>query len=192
MLPVYRPLIGRCVELPYRLTKPDSHALPRPASTSHVPTRRPTINHRCARLSHTMPRTSTAALSVVPGLRTVERVKAPKDLTAAQRTIFEAIVGAKPPDWFIATDVPMLVELTRHMARADEVERLLRELPDGDVDGLDKLARMADRETQRIAMLMTRLRLTPQSRYVADSKKLGTSGAGDALGALMDLESYGR
>lgn len=139
-----------------------------------------------------MPRTSTAALSVVPGLRAVDRVRAPKDLTATQRTIFQALVGSKPADWFIATDVPMLVELCRHMARADDIERLLRELAPQDVDGLDKLGRMADRETQRIAMLMTRLRLTPQSRYVPDSKKLGASGPGNEIEALMELESHGR
>lgn len=52
-----------------------------------------------------------------------------------------------------------------------------------DVESMDRAAAMLSRETGKITTLATRLRLTPQSRYTPDSKRLRDRGGGgiDAL-----------
>ncbi len=137
-----------------------------------------------------MPRKSAASLAVVPGLRTIPRLRPPRDLTPLQRSFFAHIVASKPADWFQASDLPLLVLLCRHLARADQIEEQLRLIDPMYTEAFDALARMADRESQRIAMLMTRLRLTPQSRYRPDSGKAAASGRGDPIDVLLSMEDH--
>jgi hypothetical protein len=47
-----------------------------------------------------MPRPSAASLAVLTPLRAIERVKAPRGLTAAQKGHFAALVASKPADHF--------------------------------------------------------------------------------------------
>lgn len=126
---------------------------------------------------------------MLPGLRRIERIRAPEGLTATQQAHFAAVVSAKPADFFKPCDLPLLVQLCRHLARADEIERRFRANPFLAVDDYDDLSRLADRETKSIASLMTRLCLTPQSRYRPDSAKHDAAGRGDPLDALLNLDA---
>lgn len=123
-----------------------------------------------------MPRKSAAALSVVTLPSGAKRLTAPKTLTPRQKAHFEALVSTKPAGFFHPCDEPLIIQLSRHLARADEVETQFRK--EGlDVETFDQLSRLADRESKQITSLMTRLRLTPQARYRPDSQKL--DGVGD-------------
>lgn len=130
-----------------------------------------------------MPRRSSASLGTLSGIRTVERLRPPRGLSAAQRGHFSALVASKPADHFQPCDLPLLVSLARHLALADAVAILLERADD--VDALERAARMLARETGRIASLATKLRLTPQARYVPDSKRLHERGGG-GIDAILE------
>lgn len=126
-----------------------------------------------------MPRKSAAAIATaafLPGLQRIERLRAPEDLTPQQQAHFAVVVAAKPADFFNPCDLPLLVQLSRHLARADVIENKFRANPFMPLDEYDDLSRLADRETKQITSLMTRLRLTPQSRYRPDSAKHDAAG----------------
>lgn len=123
-----------------------------------------------------MPRKSAAALAVVALPSGVKRLTAPKTLTPRQKAHFDALVGTKPAGFFHPCDEPLIIQLSRHLARSDEIETQFRK--EGlDVETFDQLSRLADRESKQITSLMTRLRLTPQARYRPDSQEL--DGIGD-------------
>jgi len=123
-----------------------------------------------------MPRKSAASLAVVALQPGVKRLTAPKTLTPRQKAHFDAVASTKPAGFFHPCDEPLIIQLSRHLARADEVETQFRK--EGlDVETFDQLSRLADRESKQITSLMTRLRLTPQARYRPDSQKL--DGVGD-------------
>ena len=113
-------------------------------------------------------RKSSAEMSVV-SITTIPRVKAPAGLPDGQATRINALIASKPADWFQPADMPLLVELARHMERADRIDAELRALAPEDLDGLKWLQPLANAESTRIQSLMRSLRLTPQSRYRADS-----------------------
>lgn len=119
----------------------------------------------------------------MPGLQAVERVRPPRGLTAPQEAHFAALVASKPAEHFQPCDVPLLVALARHLAMADAMAVLVEKA--AGVDALDRAAAMLARETGRITTLMTRLRLTPQARYVPDHKRLRGRGGG-GIGALIE------
>lgn len=123
-----------------------------------------------------MARRSAADLAILPGVHRLERIRPPRGLTAPQRAHFAALVASVPADRFAPADVPLLVALSRHLALADAMAVLVERADD--VDALDKAASMLSRETGRITALMTRLRLTPQSRYTPDAKRLRERGGG--------------
>lgn len=130
-----------------------------------------------------MPRRSSASLSVLTPLPTVERLRPPRGLTAPQRAHFAAVVAAVPADRFTHADVPLLVALSRHLALADACATLVENADD--TEAFDKAAAMLSRETGRITALMTRLRLTPQARYTPDNKRLRQRGGG-GIEALIE------
>ena len=122
-----------------------------------------------------MPRKSAAALSVVALQPGEKRLTPPKSLTARQKAHFNALVSTKPAGFFHPCDEALIVQLSRHLARSDEVEMQFR--TEGlTVETFDQLSRLADRESKQITSLMTRLRLTPQARYRPDSQKHDETG----------------
>ncbi|SEG30816.1 hypothetical protein SAMN05216242_1405 [Thauera chlorobenzoica] len=125
-----------------------------------------------------MPRKSAEAIAMagMPCLQRIERLRAPEDLSPQQQAHFGLVVAAKPADFFNPCDLPLLVQLSRHLARADVIENKFRANPFMLMDEYDDLSRLADRETKQITSLMTRLRLTPQSRYRPDSAKHDAAG----------------
>lgn len=124
-------------------------------------------------------RQSTAALSVVsaaPG----QRVVPPVGMLAAQKKVWCGVVSSRPADWFDTGSLGLLIEYCRHMVRADELERQIRKMmrvaavDDDDVmHQYEKILTMAHKETNAIAALATKMRLTQQSRY--DDKTANTA-----------------
>lgn len=116
---------------------------------------------------------SAADISVV-NITSIPRVRAPEGLTETQRARINALVASKPADWFQAADMPLLIELARHMDRADKIDAEMQALDDDDLEGFKWLQPLANAESVRIQSLMRSLRLTPQSRYRPDSSKANT------------------
>lgn len=123
---------------------------------------------------------SIAELSVV-SIDSKPRVKAPTGLPASQAERIATLIASKPADWFQAADMPLLVELARHLDRADKIDEEMQDLEPGDLKGLKWLQPLANAESARIQSLMRSLRLTPQSRYRADSVKANTPPAGPRI-----------
>ncbi|MDF0599917.1 hypothetical protein P1J78_04150 [Psychromarinibacter sp. C21-152] len=113
-------------------------------------------------------RKSASSVEVVK-LDSVERVKrpaAPDELTPEQKSIWAGIVDALPADWFSADNLPLLVQYVRHIVTARRAAQLIdaAEAEDPlDLDTLDRLYRMQDREGRAIASLATKMRITQQA-----------------------------
>lgn len=101
-----------------------------------------------------------------------QRLQAPKRLPVAHRKRIDELVRSKPADWFQVADMPLLIELARHMDRADRIDKEVRKLERDDLMGLRMLQQLANAESSRIQSLMRSLRLTPQARYRADAAKV--------------------
>jgi hypothetical protein len=125
-------------------------------------------------------RKSGASLSVsvtnLPG----QRPEPPKELTAEQADEWRAVVARMPADWFTRETYPLLVQFCRHVCRSREVEAVLAGFDmRSDVEGFDRLTKIAEREGRAVSSLATRMRLTQHSRY---SDK-GAHGAAARAGA---------
>jgi hypothetical protein len=117
---------------------------------------------------------STAALSLVP-LAPRQRATPPKDLSAAEKTLFRAVISTKPAEWFTADAAPLLAEYCRHAVMADRLARQIAdamravEKTEGDdrenLVVLDRLLAMRDRESKAVVAFARSLRLTMQARY---------------------------
>ena len=113
-------------------------------------------------------------MSLVP-LAPKQRATPPKELSAAEKNLFRAVVATKPADWFTADAAPLLAEYCRHAVMADRLARQIAdavkavEKPDGDAAGklvlLDRLLAMRDRESKAVVAFARSLRLTMQARY---------------------------
>lgn len=129
---------------------------------------------------------SLSAVTIIPG----QRPPPPPELTKEQAEAWKAIVAQKPVEWFDTAAQFLLIELCRHTAICGIVSQQLDSFPVDQIsteegcDRYDKLGRMLDRHSKAVAMLATKLRLAPQSRYepsVARSRhNNATAGSGAA------------
>jgi hypothetical protein len=133
-------------------------------------------------------RKSAASLSVVASLpAALQRPEPPKDLTVEQAAEWGAVVARMPAGWFTRETHQVLATYCRHVVNARRLAEVIEAFDPAwlsDEDGLkryDKLLAMADREGKAITMTATRLRLTPQARYTAQSAATAANktGAGD-------------
>lgn len=128
-----------------------------------------------------MPRQSAASLTVVSNLTTITRVAAPSGLSPSQVDLWNAVVSAKPADWFSPENAPILAEYVR---ACDMCERLSAKIEDtlaaedSDVGSVKALLDMRDKESKRVASLGTKLRLTQQSRYTPKAASTAGNRAG--------------
>lgn len=120
---------------------------------------------------------------IIPGVRRL----APGELESAEVKVWNEIVGELPPDWFTGDNAPLLKELCRHIAYADELAAEMKSvkvkiaalrLEPGPVAAktkavdqqrkvLHSLLRLHGYQSERIGNLATKLRMTNQSRYQA-------------------------
>lgn len=120
-------------------------------------------------------RKSAAALSVVsadiPG---IARVRAPLDLTDAERKVWVAAVNSRPADWFGDEHIPLLTNYVRHVVAADLINEQLRQFSPkwlADDEGLrryERLRKMLLAESNMVNCLARAMRLTHQSIYRAN------------------------
>lgn len=123
-------------------------------------------------------RTSIASLSVAQPVEVVQRADAPYDLTDEQADEWRSVVNRLPAEWFPRETWPMLSQYCRHVVAARRVSQLVTAAEaqaEVDIDQLDRLYKMQEREGRAISSLATRMRLTQQTTY-DKSKKRGNGG----------------
>lgn len=115
-------------------------------------------------------RRSAASLAVVAGTAIDGRPASPADLSKAQKDIWERTVTNEPADTFRTAALQQLLRLyCQHADTAarlsKQVDEAMREGSQVDLDDVDRLLKMRDRETKAVGDKATKLRLTNQSRY---------------------------
>ena len=121
-----------------------------------------------------------------PDLAAVESLESrrngpPSDLSKDEAQIWRRIQSAMPSDWFRAEHADFLKQYAQHAARADALNAAAREIDltaaakdsiDGpDLKRVDKLFKMAERESRLVLALARSLRITHQSQI--DQKTAG-------------------
>ena len=118
-------------------------------------------------------RVSSAALSVTASqVQTLSRPDAPYDLTDEETEVWWSVVNAMPADWFPVETHGLLTSYCRHVVRERRLAQLIGQAESAttlDVPEYERLLKMMARETQSLATLATRMRLSQQSSY--DRKK---------------------
>jgi hypothetical protein len=108
-------------------------------------------------------RSSTA---IVPG----EKPSPPASLTASQGAIWRKIAADRPGKWFSSENEIMLTEFVRHCEYADHLATLIeveRATEKADKTDLIRLLKSHGYQTERLANLACKMRLTEQSRSPA-------------------------
>jgi len=121
-----------------------------------------------------MPRKSAAALASLPILEPVPIPYPPPGLTAEQAALWRTILVSKPSDWFDQSNLPLLTALVRHICTFERICEQLERYDVGDIEQIEtvnKLLAMRDREGKAMASMATKLRLTIQSKYEPERAK---------------------
>lgn len=113
-------------------------------------------------------RKSASDLSVIgpAGVVTVRRPQAPEQLTDEQAEEWRAIVNRLPADWFPRETHGVLVQLCRHIIRAQRISQLLDAMESSDQLDMKEYRDLLASEAQQsniIAALSTKLRITQQA-----------------------------
>ena len=114
-------------------------------------------------------RKSAAQLSVVAG--TIDgRPKAPESLPKDQAEVWDRVVASEAADFFRTAALKHLLEqYCRHFARAawldGEIADAQKPTSSLALEDVDRLMKMAERESRAMLSIATKLRLTNQSRY---------------------------
>lgn len=121
-------------------------------------------------------RKSSAALAIVPGKRAEavdpHRPAPPDDLTEAQANEWRAIVQRMPKDWFPRETHPLLAAYCRHAVSLRFLSGVMAKIEAAkkfDMDDYERVAKLIGRETQLLASLATKMRLSQHATY--DKKK---------------------
>lgn len=121
-------------------------------------------------------RVSKASMEVAKSsaIEKVERPDAPYDLTDEQTEEWWAVVNRLPADWFPRETHALLAQYCRHVVSARRVSQMIvaaEGCPEVDVDQLDKLYKMQEREGRAMSSLATRMRITQQTTYDKSKQK---------------------
>ncbi len=133
-------------------------------------------------------RKSAARLGVIQGFR--QRPEPPDELTPEQAEEWRAVVSRMPVDWFGREIWPLLCAYCRHVATARHIAGLIEDAHKGDLSDrkvlmrFNRLLGMQERQSNVMAGLATRMRLTNQSRYTA------TSAATQAKGGITGRKPW--
>jgi len=126
-----------------------------------------------------MSRKSTAALSIVGAdgvVETLKRPKAPAELTLDEANEWRELINVLPADQYSPDVYPVLIQLCRHKVNARRLSDMKQDyIGKKDIAGELGIMKLEEEQSRVIAMLMTKLRLTPQSRYDAKKKRGPTS-----------------
>lgn len=120
-------------------------------------------------------RKSAASLEVISGnIASIERPPVPDDLTQEQADVWVKITNRMPADWFPAETWPLLGMYCRHVVAARRVAQMIEQVEGSDdleVETLDRLYKMQEREGRAMSSLATKMRLTQQTTYDKSRKK---------------------
>lgn len=124
-------------------------------------------------------RKSAAELAVVQQVtEIVPRPTAPDSLDADEARLWESIVSSREAQYFHAATLPLLANLCRSAVAAEKVSKWLKRAldagSDADIEEVDRLFRIREREVRQASALSRALRLTPQS-LISPHKAHGTS-----------------
>jgi hypothetical protein len=113
-----------------------------------------------------------AALPIIPG----ERPEPPPDLDAEAAAVWRATVAAVPAGWLPPECFPVLTQFCRHTVHCDWLTEEIAELRAAPLDEesqkrLYKLLRLHGQQSQILASLAGKLRLTPSSRATPDKAR---------------------
>ena len=125
------------------------------------------LNFRQPEFNHSMTqrgRRSSASLAIVP-IGQPQRPEPPKHLGKEAAAVWCETVGALRPDWFGRETHPILEAYCRHVVLARVIAKAIPTEIGEDVSAFDRLTAMHARESQAIASLATRMRLTHQSSF---------------------------
>ena len=112
------------------------------------------------------PSAASLAIATPSQIEAVDRPDAPYDLTDEQADEWWAVVNRLPADWFPRETHGMLSDYCRHVVKSRRIAQLVADAESAntiDVDSLDKLYKMAERESRAISSLATRMRLSQQA-----------------------------
>ena len=122
----------------------------------------------------------------------------PACLTPAQSEIWRTIVATKPVDWFQGDSIPVLIGYVRAIDLDNEIAAAVNGFDRTDIVGegfrnWKSLVKMQLDQQAHVAMLATKLRLTPQSRYTPKAASTANNRAGLARpwGAVIAHEGTG-
>ena len=104
----------------------------------------------------------------------VDRPEAPQHLTIEQKKEWDAVVERLPADWFPRETQGLLEQYCRHKVSADKVAELVQNEQNKaypDIETLDRLLKMQEREGRALSSLATRMRITQQSTIDAERRK---------------------
>ena len=111
-------------------------------------------------------RKSSAELSIAAVSAETRRPSPPAELTERQAEIWQDIVNTQPGGWFRPSEEPLLVAFCRHVVSANWISKQIDTFhcENGELETLDRLLRMHERETRALSSLATRMRFTQQAR----------------------------
>lgn len=101
-----------------------------------------------------------------------KRPEPPEELTDDQATEWRSIVARMPADWFPRETHPLLAQYCRcavSARRLGGVRDRLEKAKKFDIDMYERVAKLIGRETQQLASLATKMRLSQHATY--DKKK---------------------
>ena len=114
-----------------------------------------------------MPRKASAALSIVP-LRVdgqPNHISPPSNLGATERRLFNNVVRSMPSHHFRDCDVPLLTRFVEAIAMTERAGREMEGTGGPVVKGaMNPWFSVQQRSSKMVAVLATRLRMSPQSR----------------------------
>lgn len=120
-----------------------------------------------------MPRESASSLQVAPPPALRNLPEPPAGLTELQSSLWHQIVATKTADWWDNSNLPMLRALVVHESAAQVIDQQINSFPADQLytdEGLaryEKLSKVRGVHTGYITSLMTKMRLSQQSRYGA-------------------------
>nr|CAD6417822.1 hypothetical protein REQ54_01755 [Rhizobium sp. Q54] len=112
------------------------------------------------------PRSAASLEITAKTLETVERQKAPHELTDEETEVWFHVVNSWPADWFTPATVPLLAQYCRHVIQARRIAELIERAtgdPELSVSDYDRLLKIQERESRAIASLATKMRISQQA-----------------------------
>lgn len=112
-------------------------------------------------------------------VQTIERPRAPHDLTDEETEVWAAVVSGEEASWFTPATLPLLAQYCRHCVHARRLGEMLEKATSDvlKVKDYERLLRMQRSESQIMMALATKMRLSQQSitNHYGHHKKTSTA-----------------